>query len=676
MRHAVRRLLTATLCGLLVATTPAVGQEDTAPGLPSVPLTVMSYNIHTGIGVDGRLDLARVAADIKAADADVVALQEVDVHWMARSEWRDQAAELSAAVGMGVYFAPIYDLDPLEPGQPRRQYGVAVLSRHPIVAAENHSITRLSTQVPNPTPQPAPGFPEVELDVRGERVHVYNTHLDYRADPAVRRAQVADMLRVMADDRGKARVLLGDFNAVPTAPELAPLWTELVDAWAMTDPSSPGLTYPAQAPTKRIDYVAAGYPARVRDTRVITTDASDHLPVLAELAVSRRHGSPWDAALPHHRLRYGPAHQAGLAAEHVARLVPDVEAGVTATPQAYPGGVVLAARNGVIVEHAAVGDALRFGTDGAELPSDQRIPMREDTIFDAASISKLFTTVVAMRLVEGGRIELDAPAARYLPEFGQTSKQDVTLRQLLLHTSGLPAGLAIGSYPTVEQRLAAIYAVALRAQPGTRYVYSDLSLIVIGKVLERVTGRSLPDLVAAEITEPLGLRDTMYTPPSHLRPRIAPTQFTSGPRGLIWGEVHDSTSWYLGGTAGHAGVFSTAHDLAVFAQMLLNGGQYGDRRVLRPESVREMTRNGNAAIPGADRGLGLDLNKPAFMGMLATPYTIGHTGYTGTSLVIDPASRAFVILLTNRVHPTAAGPATNPYRHAAADDVARAVLDH
>ncbi|MCC8251568.1 beta-lactamase family protein [Saccharothrix sp. NEAU-S10] len=344
-------------------------------------------------------------------------------------------------------------------------------------------------------------------------------------------------------------------------------------------------------------------------------------------------------------------------------------------PQAFPGGVVLAARNGVIARHAAVGDALRYGADGAELPPDQRIPMREDTVFDVASISKLFTTVVALRLVERGLVDLDEPAARYLPEFGQNGKQDVTLKQLLTHTSGLPAGLALGSYPTVDQRLAAVYAVALRSQPGTRYVYSDLSLIVIGKVLERVTGRSLPDLVASEVTEPLGLRDTMFTPPESLRPRIAPTQYTGGSRGLIWGQVHDSTSWYLGGTAGHAGVFSTARDLAVFAQMLLNGGRYGDRRVLRADSVRAMTTNWNAAMPGADRGLGLDVNKPAFMGMLATPYTVGHTGYTGTSLVIEPASRSFVLLLTNRVHPTAAGPATNPYRHLVADHLARAVLD-
>nr|WP_241829141.1 serine hydrolase domain-containing protein [Saccharothrix sp. CB00851] len=395
--------------------------------------------------------------------------------------------------------------------------------------------------------------------------------------------------------------------------------------------------------------------------------------MLAALTVTRRHGSPWDGPLPDHRLRHGTAHQAGLAAEHVDRLVPDVEAGVLASPQAFPGGVVLAARNGVIVRHAAVGDALRYGHDGAELPPDQRIPMREDTIFDVASISKLFTTVVALRLVERELIDLDAPAARYLPEFGHNGKQDVTLRQLLTHTSGLPAGLALGSYPAVEQRLAAVYAVALRSPPGTRYVYSDLSLIVLGKVLERVTGRSLPDLVAAEVTEPLGLRDTMYNPPAELRPRIAPTQY--GARGLIWGQVHDSTSWYLGGTAGHAGVFSTARDLAVFAQMLLNGGRYGDRRVLRTDSVRAMTANWNAAIPGADRGLGLDLNKPAFMGLLATPYTVGHTGYTGTSLVIEPDTRSFVLLLTNRVHPTAAGPATNPYRHAVADDLARAVLD-
>ncbi|QQQ73693.1 serine hydrolase [Saccharothrix sp. 6-C] len=668
----MRRLTTAVLCALLVATPSATAEPA---GAANPELTVMTYNIHTGVGVDGRLDLGRVAADITASGADVVGLQEVDVHWMARSEWRDQAADLAEAVGMEVYFAPIYDLDPAEPGLPRRQYGVAVLSRHPVVAAENHSITRLSTQVPNPTPELAPGFPEVELDVRGERVHVYDTHLDYRADPAVRRAQVADMLRVLAEDRGEARVLLGDFNAPPDAPELAPLWTELVDAWAVANPLSPGLTYPAAAPAKRIDYVAAGYPARVREARVITTGASDHLPVVAEVTITRRSGSPWHAALPDQRLRPGSPRQAGLAAEHVDRLVPDVEAGVLASPQAFPGGVVLVARNGVIARHAAVGDALRYGSDGVELPPDQRIPMREDTIFDVASISKLFTTAVAMRLVERDLIDLDAPAARYLPEFAQNGKQDVTLRQLLTHTSGLPAGLALGSYPTVEQRLAAVHAVALRSEPGTRYVYSDLSLIVVGKVLERVTGRSLPDLVAAEVTEPLGLRDTMFTPPESLRPRIAPTQYAGGSRGLIWGQVHDSTSWYLGGTAGHAGVFSTAHDLAVFAQMLLNGGQYGGRRVLRVESVRAMTTNWNAAIPGAARGLGLDVDKPAFMGMLATPYTVGHTGYTGTSLVIEPGSRSFVLLLTNRVHPTAAGPATNPYRHVVADDLARAVLD-
>ncbi|MEV8437845.1 endonuclease/exonuclease/phosphatase family protein [Actinosynnema sp. NPDC051121] len=328
----MRRLPTAVLCWALVAS-PAAATPDEA----DVPLTVLSYNIHTGIGVDGRLDLARVAAAITASGADVVGLQEVDVHWAARSEWRDQAAELAAAVGMDAYFAPIYDLDPPEPGAPRRQYGVAVLSKHPVVAAENHWITRLSTQAPNPTPAPAPGFPEVELIVRGERVHVYDTHLDYRADPAVRRAQVADVLRVLAEDRGDARVLLGDFNAVPDAPELAPLWTELADAWATAE-SSPGLTYPADAPAKRIDYVATGHPVRVRAARVITSDASDHLPVLAELAVTRRPGSPWDRPMPDRRLRYGTAAEAGSAAEHVDRLVPDVEAGVRAFPGRSPAG--------------------------------------------------------------------------------------------------------------------------------------------------------------------------------------------------------------------------------------------------------------------------------------------------------------------------------------------------
>lgn len=240
-----------------------------------VSLRVLSYNIHTGIGVDGRLDLPRVAAAIRAADPDVVALQEVDVHWGERSQFRDQACELARLLGMRSFFAPIYDLDPLAPGQPRRRYGGAILSRLPLLHTANHEITRLSTVEQNPIPEPAPGFAEAVVLVRGVRVHVYATHLDFRPDPAVRAAQVADMLRIMG--RGP-NVLAGDFNAPPDAPELAPLWEELTAA-------PTGATFPSDAPSVRIDYVAVSRGIRVRAASALATSASDHRPVLAELAM-------------------------------------------------------------------------------------------------------------------------------------------------------------------------------------------------------------------------------------------------------------------------------------------------------------------------------------------------------------------------------------------------------
>lgn len=250
-----------------------------------VALRVMNFNIHTGIGSDGTLDLARTAAVIRDSRADVVGLQEVDVHWDARSDFRDQARDLARLLHMRVFFAPIYDLPPLSEGAPRRQFGVAVLSRHPIVHTENHLLTRLSTQEPNPVPRPAPGFAEAVVLVRGVPVHVYATHLDYRADSAVRELQVADTLRILATDpRGARQVLLGDFNAEPAAPELAPLWTRLADVWTSAEP---GFTYPADVPVKRIDYVAVSPAVRVHGATVPATPASDHRPVVADLGVRR-----------------------------------------------------------------------------------------------------------------------------------------------------------------------------------------------------------------------------------------------------------------------------------------------------------------------------------------------------------------------------------------------------
>ncbi|MFC7810416.1 endonuclease/exonuclease/phosphatase family protein [Streptomyces olivaceus] len=284
-RVLVQLSVAGALLTLVAAAPPASADRGSA-----VPLRIATYNIHAGTGSDGVFDLDRQATALRALDADVIGLQEVDVHWGARSGDLDVAGELARRLGMRVSFAPIYSLDPVTAQGPRREYGVAVLSRFPVRAAANHEITRLSTQDEDPVPAPAPGFGEVTLKVRGVPVQVFVTHLDYRADPAVRVAQVADTRRIMARERAarpRARqVLLGDFNAGPSAPELGPLWRELRDAAA----GAPG-TYPAADPVKRIDYVTVGRGVRVRGVSVPEEAvASDHRPVVAELTLARGAG--------------------------------------------------------------------------------------------------------------------------------------------------------------------------------------------------------------------------------------------------------------------------------------------------------------------------------------------------------------------------------------------------
>ena len=287
------RLLVGIVAAAMVVAVPAAVRAD--PVVPDgrlVDLRVVAYNIAAGAGVDRGFDVERQIETLRALDADIIGLQEVDVHWDARSQWRDLATEIADGLGMEVFFAPIYDLDPPADGQPRRQFGVAVLSRYPILAAENHPITRLSTQVPNPVPQPAPGFPEVVVNVAGAHVHVYATHLDYRGDPTVRQMQVADMLRIMGEDRGRRQILVGDFNARPDAPELAPLWAYVDDAWTLANGSEPGYSYPADAPDRRIDYVTVSPRITVRSAHVPHTLASDHRPVVADLTVTRGDNRP------------------------------------------------------------------------------------------------------------------------------------------------------------------------------------------------------------------------------------------------------------------------------------------------------------------------------------------------------------------------------------------------
>lgn len=391
---------------------------------------------------------------------------------------------------------------------------------------------------------------------------------------------------------------------------------------------------------------------------------------------------------PSRTLDYGTAREAGLIQEYVDRIVPAAAAymepgGPSGANPSFAGFAVLAARNGVIVEHDADGYELRYerwdaetGT-AIELPPDEWEPMEPDSIFDMASITKLFTSVVVTQMAERGELDLTAPVADYLPEFAASDpdKAEIVVQQLLTHTSGMVAWLPLYTLPDDAARMEAIYTSELWNTPGAAYRYSDLNLIALGKVIEGITGDSLDNVIADRITEPLGMTDTMFNPPESLHHRVAATEYMPWTgRDIVRGEVHDENAWSFGGVAGHAGIFSTVADMAVFGQMILNGGRYGDVRILSEDSVRAMLTNLNEGLGrSAARGLGWQLNQRFYMDAMTSPVTTGHTGYTGTSLVVDPLSDSLLVLHTNRVHPTREWGTVSSYRRAPAREMARAV---
>ena len=345
----------------------------------------------------------------------------------------------------------------------------------------------------------------------------------------------------------------------------------------------------------------------------------------------------------------------GLDPAPIADSVAQIHGHEEAPAGGYPlfsGAVGIMGHEGHIVERDASGWAVRYSDATTELPRDQWVPMRDDTIFDLASVSKLFTSIAVVQLVEEGRVSLGAPVATYLPEFAAAGKGSVTVRQLLTHTSGFTSWLPLWSaHPDRASRIQAVMDQPLANPPGTTYLYSDLNLITLGVIVERLRGESLDLVVHDRITAPLGMTDTGYNPTAI--DRTAATEFQSSPRrGMLRGEVHDENAWSLGGVAGHAGVFSTADDMAVLAQALLNGGTYRGARILSRKSVTDLIANLNGDFPGDEHGLGFELNQRWYMDALSGPRTAGHTGYTGTSIVIDFTSRSFAILLTNRVHPS------------------------
>ena len=392
-----------------------------------------------------------------------------------------------------------------------------------------------------------------------------------------------------------------------------------------------------------------------------------------------RFDQPMTEYTSYQRLKDGKPNQVQLDAAPLERgwsqVVSFTEPADGADHPLYVGGALLYGHQGCVVLRRATGQSRKYANADTLLPKHEWIDARTDTIYDMASVSKLFTSIVVIQQVEAGRIDLDQRVAHYLPEFAAHGKEAVTVRMLLTHTSGFTSWISLYSqYPDIPSRIHAVLTQPLENPPGSTYQYSDLNLITLGVLVEHVSGKGLADLVAAGITEPLGMADTGYNPPASKRRRIAATEYQEVPdRGLVWGEVHDENAWSLGGVAGHAGIFSTLDDMAILSQTMLNGGWYGDQRILAEESVTAIITNENQEFPGDAHGLGFELNQRWYMSGLTSIRTAGHTGFTGTSLVIDFNSASFVILLTNRVHPSREWGSINPARRSAADGMADAM---
>lgn len=312
-----------------------------------------------------------------------------------------------------------------------------------------------------------------------------------------------------------------------------------------------------------------------------------------------------------------------------------------------PGTVVLVGEGDTVLYRRATGSR-------ALVPTVE--PMTADTVFDLASLTKVVATMPAiLTLVDQGRVELDAPLGRYLPEFAGPAFRDVTIRRLLTHSAGLPDMPRPEAMSKGFPQAAALQARAgLATAPGTTFIYSDTGFILLAEVVRRVSGEPLDRFVQTRFYTPLGMRSTTFRPPSAWRTRIAPTEAVEG-NGMLRGVVHDPNARRLGGVAGHAGLFSTADDLARFSRMLLDDGLVGGRRYLKSSTVRDMfTPN---VIGDTIRGLGWDMSSSysRTLGAFFPEGSAGHTGFTGPSMWLDPAGRHYVIILTNRVHPNGHG---------------------
>lgn len=371
----------------------------------------------------------------------------------------------------------------------------------------------------------------------------------------------------------------------------------------------------------------------------------------------------------------GGPRDAGFDLARLSRIDALVTEAIDATQ--LPGAVVLVGRADQTVLRKAYGN--RALTPVVE-------PMTVDTIFDLASLTKVVATTTAiMILVEEGRIRLNDPVSKFIPMFERHRKGGITVRHLLTHVSGLRPDLDLSAeFSRYGEAIDRAIEEMPVAAPGERFIYSDINFFLLGDIVARVSGTSLDSFVKTRIFDPLGMRDTTFKPPQSLTSRIAPTEPCS-PLGwpcntpdatMMRGIVHDPTARRMGGVAGHAGLFGTADDLAIFCRMLLNGGAYRGTRILSPMTVVKMTTP--ATPPGMKnvRGLGWDLDSSlaSNRGELFPLGSFGHTGFTGTSLWIDPNTRTFVVFLSNRVHPNGRGDVT-PLRAKIATAVAASLTD-
>ena len=363
-------------------------------------------------------------------------------------------------------------------------------------------------------------------------------------------------------------------------------------------------------------------------------------PVLATLSALAIVFAPSDG------LPARPAASVGMSAERLEIIDRVVKRGITAG--GYPGAAVVVGRRGFSVFEKG------YGRLGWTTSSNPVVP--DESIYDLASLTKVVgTTTAAMILFDEGRLDIEAPVSKYLPDFTGTNKDAVTIRHLLTHTSGLPAGRDLRRLAdNARHARSIVLSTPLVCKPGACQVYSDLGPDILGFAIEEITGQGLDAFLEERVFAPLGMNDTHFKPDAAQRDRIAPTEVSS-PRGYpIRGEVHDENAWALGGVAGHAGLFSTAADLSLFAQMMLNRGTYNGVRILSDSAIARFTTR-----TAGTRALGWDTsNGEGSAGIHMGESAYGHTGFTGTSLWIDPDRELFVVLLTNRVHaPKARRPA-------------------